>query len=206
MKKTIILDFDYTLFDAATFKTALAQSLKSFNIDEKLFFKTYKEIRYDNGKEIDYKPDKHLEKLAAITHNDFNILSKAYFKILDNCQKYLYLDSLAFIKKQIANHEKLILLTFGNPEFQEKKVLSCNLEKYFTEIFYTDKPKITLAHEIIDTDNTIFINDNPREIQELQQIYKHAKFVLIKRKNGKKYNHDYDFDQVKVIYNLNELE
>lgn len=50
------------------------------------------------------------------------------------------------------------------------------------------EPSLAICYKIPDTKNTIFINDNPKEILELKKIFKKAKFIQISRIGGKKYN------------------
>ncbi len=184
--KTIIFDFDYTLFDAGKFKIDLANSLKNFNISQKQFLETYKKLRDNHQKE--YKPLEHIKILSNITGKKESEIKKAYFKVIENCKKYLYSDSLPFLKKLQATGYKLILLTFGNIEFQKLKVGYSGTCEYFDEMYFTDKNKAHLKDKIPDNKNTIFINDNPHEIEALMKIYKNAEFILIKRTGGKKYD------------------
>lgn len=185
--KTIVLDFDYTLFDAAKFRGDLGASLIKLGIDEKFFSETYKQVRYREGKESDYQPDKHLQILADKTDTDYLKLKDTYYQVIGEAKEYLYPDTLDFLKKMKQENNKLILLTFGNPEFQKLKVQNSGIGKYFEEIYYTDGSKTSLAHKITDDPNVTFINDNPHEILELKSIYPQATFIQISRTNGKKY-------------------
>ena len=199
-KKTIILDFDYTLFDAKKFRKDLVSCLACFDIDEKLYTKTYNKIRYRGGKEADYLPIKHLKHLARLTNNNYQDLKKEYDKVIDKCIKYLYSDVLLSLKKLQATSYKLILLTFGNPEFQKMKIDNSKIKKYFNKIYYTDKNKTDFVKEIPDNENMVFINDNPNEIVALQKIYKKAKFIQIQRIEGKKYS--LKIKKILIIKNL----
>lgn len=200
----MVLDFDYTLFDAKKFRTALSGSLKQFTITNAMFEDTYKQTRYKNNKEIDYQPKKHLKLLAEKTNNDFKLLSNVYNNVVDNCFVFLYSDVLNFLQRCKNKNYKLILLSFGNPNFQESKVSGAQIKKYFNELLFTDKNKTALAHKIPDNGNVFFINDNPKEITDLQSIYQKAKFYLIKRPNSKNYN--FKIENVSTISELARIK
>jgi len=185
--KIIILDFDYTLFDAKKFKNYLAKSLQIFGVNKKLWQETYDQIRYRSNKEADYSPKKHLKILAAKTNNQLSDLKTAYDKIINNCAKFLYADSLDFLQKLQAKNLRLILLTFGNPSFQRQKIRASGINKYFKKIFCTNKDKFKVSNQIPNADNALFINDNPDEITKLQKIHPKADFIQIKRPNAKKF-------------------
>lgn len=185
--KTIILDFDYTLFDAKNFKKDLAECLKIFGVDEKLWLETYNKIRYRNNKEADYIPAWHLEILAKKTKNNYKDLEKSYNQVINNAHKYLYADTFNFLKNLKKQKYTLYLLTFGNPRYHKIKIKSAGIDKYFKKIFYTAKDKFQVSDKIPGVDEAIFINDNPNEIVSLKKIHPNARFIQIKRSNGKNF-------------------
>ena len=58
----------------------------------------------------------------------------------------------------------IYLLTFGDYNYQLKKIKSCKIENYFKKIIITqDKTK-----ENIDYKNSIFIDNNPYDLNKLR--------------------------------------
>lgn len=181
--KPIIIDFDYTLFNAGKFKKALSKSLKNFGIYEKIWQRTYRFSKKLN-KNNEYIPNTHLEILAKKYNCAKNDLQKSYDKIISKTNRFFYSDTLATLKKLSKNH-KLYLLTFGDIGFQKQKIQSSKIEKYFQKIITTNQNKEKIAHDIPDIENAIFINDNPKEIIELKKVYPAAEFIQIVRRGGK---------------------
>lgn len=151
---TIIIDFDHTLFNAQAFKRDLSKAL---NI-KKLY------------KNNDYK--KQLKNFSQQQQHKF-------LKILKNSKKYLYKDSIPFLKK----YKNIILLSKGQPSFQKIKIKNCNMDKY-VKIKTVSKSKINFIKSIKNKKNIIFINDRGKEIDEIKKVFPALTAVWIRRSNG----------------------
>ena len=57
------------------------------------------------------------------------------------------------------------MLTWGNNEYQLDKINCANITKYFYELIITKEYKFELD---IDYKNSIFIDDNPRDLKGLK--------------------------------------
>ncbi len=182
--RSIIFDFDYTLFNAGAYKKALSKSLEAFGINQKIWQKTY-EISKKLNKNNEYIPNTHLEILAEKYNCNLQDLQKAYEKVIKKTNKFFYSDSIATLKK-LSKNNKLYLLTFGDVNFQKQKIHASGTEKYFQKIIITNQDKHTLKNiGIPDIKHALFINDNPKEIIELKKNYPDAEFIQIIRRNGK---------------------
>ena len=76
------------------------------------------------------------------------------------------------------------MLTYTSDDnlvYQKKKVNGCNIAKYFHKIIYTTANKYTLD---IDYKNSIFIDDNPKELIGLAETQAY-KIIRIKRTDCK---------------------
>lgn len=187
MSRTIILDFDYTLFDAKKFKKALAKSLVPFGIDEKTWRITYEQSKFCHGVKKEYLPEKHLKTLANRFNLDFEKLKSAYLPVIKKTVVFIYPDTILFLEKLKGEKNELYLVTYGNPTWQEQKIKTSGIGKYFKKIICTDRKKFETTCKIPGADEALFINDNPNEIAALKIIHPKADFIQIKRSNGKKF-------------------
>ena len=113
-----------------------------------------------------------------------------------NLKEFLYEDSIPFLEKY--KDYNLVLLTKGDYEYQEFKVLKTNLSKYFKEKIITEKEKGDLE---IDYQKGIFIDDNPREIES---IMKNNPYLVIRMKRGKYKDIEIDLD-IENVSSLSEI-
>ena len=105
-----------------------------------------------------------------------------------NLKNYLYPDVIPFLEKY--QDKNLILLTHGDYDYQLFKIRESKIVKYFKEIKITDNYKGLLK---LDYQNSIFIDDNPKEIESLlKNPIKPLKIIRIKR--GKYKNLDQFLD------------
>jgi FMN phosphatase YigB (HAD superfamily) len=204
LDKKLVLDFDYTIFDAKKFKNDLAQSMKCFGVSSNLFFKTYREVRFKNNQEFDYDPKKHLEIISQTVNHSCEKLSITFYSTLNNCPNYLYEDVIVFLENSKKNNHQIMLLTKGNIEFQKLKFKHCDIDRFFDNKFFTDTKKTYFKDRIADSPNTIFVNDRIDEILSLQKIYSQAQFYCICRSGFKPSN--IRSKRVKWVHNLKQLE
>ncbi len=111
-------------------------------------------------------------------------------------KEFLYEDSIPFLEKY--KDYNLVLLTKGNYEYQEFKILKTNISKYFKEKIITEKEKGDLE---IDYQKGIFIDDNPREIES---IMKNSPYLVIRMKRGKYKDIEIDLD-IENVSSLSEI-
>lgn len=104
-----------------------------------------------NKKDIDQQED-YLEIEKAI--NDGRMC-------IDN---HLYADTIPFLEK-IAPYHELYILTFGWDKFQLLKINNSSIIKYFKEVIVV--PKKRKGELELDYVNSIFIDDNPRELNSI---------------------------------------
>jgi len=126
-------------------------------------FKKHADILRDMNYEI---PDSTVDDLNNLTNKNYNDFQAERF--------------LIDIKK-ISN--KLILLTAGKKEFQQKKINSTGLDKYFDEIVIIDGGKSQKIVDIAGQSNKIlFVNDN---LSENLKIKEDLPYVLVVAKKHK---------------------
>ncbi|MFH0956101.1 MAG: NIF family HAD-type phosphatase [Candidatus Falkowbacteria bacterium] len=174
----IIFDLDYTLLDTEKFKKKMADifSQEDFKADYEKYFKKqginfdfdeYLAILNDEGR-IDNKREKklRLEIEELISHIDNYLRPDA-----ENVLKY-FKDSGA----------ELILITFGNKKWQERKVKNLTIAKYFDNIIYEEQEKYKSEYlkSLSDgKEEILIINDNLSEANEILKILKRGELHLV---------------------------
>jgi len=104
------------------------------------------------------------------------------------------------LEKQYLKHNNN-LLTYGNKEYQNKKIINSNIAKYFKDIIITEDSKSNLKINFL---NSIFIDNNPKEITSFYN--KGARHLIRVRKENDNYsNFDLYLDNVLEIKNFDEL-
>ena len=175
---TYYIDFDNTLFDTVSFYNDLKLIMNDYGIDEKIIKKYHIDNKgiYSPLKLIDYCIEK------KIANN--NIISEV-MKHFDNAKKYLYNDAEDFLMRIKSNENKLVLLTYGDFDYQQKKIKPCLIEKYFDEIIITDKEKYSLD---LDFKNGVFVDDNCKVIKGILTRNPY-KVIRVKRINNPRSKH-----------------
>ena len=180
------IDFDNTLFNTESFYNDLLKIIKKYNISKKDIDLYYK----DNLSNELFNPIKIINNL--IKDKNINKEIKNFFKDLS---KYLYKDTIDFLEF-IKNDNELILLTYGDFEYQNLKVNKSLIKEYFNKIIVTSKNKGELD---LDYKNSIFIDDSKEQIEGL--LRKNAKVIRIKREGSKHFN-----DAINEVKEYNNLK
>lgn len=188
---TYYIDFDNTIFDTVSFYNDLKNVMHRYGINDDIIDK-YQHISC-------YSPLQLIDDLIEKNAVDESILIDID-KIFDKAEDYLYQDALLFLEK-VKTNNKLVLLTYGNKTYQERKINSSKIQDYFNEIIITDKSKASLE---LEYKNGIFIDDNTDVLQELL-IRKPSKLIRIKRVNNPRSNVVINNDFIEEYKDFNEI-
>ncbi|MFH1192200.1 MAG: HAD hydrolase-like protein [bacterium] len=173
----IIFDLDYTLLDTESFKKGLAEAL---GLTTGQFNNSYK--KYFKERAIPYNIDQHIAYLASVsveTGEAAKLRLKDFFSTID---KYLFADAESVLGKLKLGGHKLVLLTYGDVEWQKQKFNNLKIKKYFAEIIYTDKGKGDvgeLRRMAEERKDVLIVNDNARESLEIKKKAEQAEIFLI---------------------------
>ena len=122
-------------------------------------------------------------------------------KYLENGEKYLYSDSNEFLLKMKHKNYNTSILTYGDINFQMLKLTPLSTCNIIDNIIITSNYKFLLD---LDYNNSIFIDDNPRDLMGLSQQGA-KKVIRVKRKNSKYYNSKLLNNEIPIFYNLEDL-
>lgn len=193
------IDFDYTMFDAMEFHKARYEEMKCYNISMEELKALEKEIPEKEGRliNLDDVYSKISEKYKLPKEE---VLGKIH-TIMDNCHKYLYEDTIEFLKYLKSRGHELYILTWGDKELQYQKIQKSGIEQYFEQIILTEEMKFNID---IDYKNGIFLDDNPRD---LEGLYKNNPIEVIRiKRNGAKYSDKPINIKIKEFATLKELQ
>jgi len=176
-----IIDFDDTLFDTHGFKMARLEALKGLGVSEELYWQTYNEAYKDDNELSTYSDKKHAQVLSLHGFNEgevFNKLDKISNQDIKNFLIPEVFDFLEFLKQQ---KQPMVLLSLGDPDFQEFKTSKTGVSKYFDRTFMVDDTKKHVLEELFSNgckQVVWFINDKPGETQRLLQEFPKMKVVM----------------------------
>lgn len=199
------IDLDDTLFSTYIFKKDIFGCFAMCGVTPEDYQTTYKQAVF--GPVVgyfDYTFKKHADILREMgyeipdqTVDDLNNLFKKDYK---DSQAEEFLVTL----KKVSN--KLILLTAGDKNMQQKKIDSTGLAKYFDEVVIIDGGK---GPKIIDiageAEKVLFVNDNL--IENLQIKNELPKVLVVAKKNPTLWTEeDYQTAGMPYFHTLNEIK
>lgn len=177
-----VIDFDDTLFDTDAFKQARGQALTKFNVPEDLYWQVYRETRNSSSGRFTYSNRRHAKELSKYGYDE-----SAIFNALDAvCQpnelrKFLINDAEVLLDTLKSLKHSLILLSLGDPDFQELKVKGTGLSVFFDRIFIINTVKenvLKVLFDFHDQTDVWFINDKVDETKQLLSRFTFLRPVL----------------------------
>ncbi len=192
----VVFDLDYTLLDTKKFKEGLIEVLE---ISPEIFAETYKIFRNDS--ETVYNFEKHIDYLVEqgelpIKRKD--IVKNNVEKFLEKIDEYLFPESVEVLKGLKKKNAELVLLTFGNKEWQQKKVDRLKIKKYFDEIILTDTDKEkSLDFLKSKREKKYIINDNAKECDLIKKVIPQSEIILVNGPYSDNIEHDFEIYKLK---------
>jgi len=176
MKKVIlVLDFDDTLFEAKRLKQDI------FSLFEKEFriARAVVEDVYTQSKHGGYSMEKHAALLQAqapdVSADKIRTAMEAFYTTM---QGYVFPDVLPVLERLKAKGVELILLTYGEHDFQSRKIAGTGLAQLCEKVVITTDAKSAAVkelfrdtHHMVTVDNTIeHLNDIKSALSEVETI------------------------------------
>jgi len=177
-----LIDLDNTLLDTAgSFKDARIAALSKLGISHDLYEESYLAARNTSEGNTVYNNFRHAKALSLFGFDEEKVLAELdNLNQPENIKKFLFPDALDFLEKLKKFEMPMLLLTLGNPEFQESKVKALGLEKYFDRIIFTDDSKADKVSEIMKTISNHpvwLINDRIKENLEVKERFPEIKIL-----------------------------
>lgn len=176
-----VTDFDYTLFDTSRLLEKMVSEFERFGIKREDYFSAYAASKKANGY-YDYKD--HLGRLAF--GQDYEAALEVVDAVLTTeSPQCLYPDALLFLKRVRDAGHMSFLLTFGQDDWQRKKVVSAQIDG-FLQVQTTVGSK-TAAFEALAQHNQpiTLIEDSGPNIDQIKTAYPAVTAVWVRRPTGK---------------------
>lgn len=179
------IDFDHTLYNTPLLTEGMLKALTLYICKDSTYeynniFETLKD-KFKRGTNNIYDIYKLIEYFAVKFNYNVTEATKIINDVISNGQKYLFDDSIPFLKWLKEQNHKIYILSYNENEvyFQAVKIAGSGLLKFVDGIFPTTSIKGTIP---LDFSKCIFIDDKPKD---LISIYKNKPFKIfrIRRKN-----------------------
>lgn len=187
MSKTIVWDFDYTLFDAATFKQDLEDAVTAQGVTPEQFRGAYLQVVKREGKTHDYDPDAHLELLADYfsASGGLEAARAGIDEALADTNRYLYNDVEKVLAEIREAGDRNVLVTLGNRGWQQAKVTNSGIEHLFDQVITVDEGKAEAIAGFAKEGEVVVVNDNGREMAAIREAVPDAEYILVDGPKGK---------------------
>ncbi len=201
-----IIDFDDTLLDTQKFKKERMKALLSLGVSEEIYWNSYSEARYDDENISTYCDKRH----ADILHYKYGFVKKEVLAKLDEVNKkmpeILFPEVFNFLEKLKQTGDSLVLLSLGEPSFQEFKVKLSGVDKYFDRLFFVDDTKQHVIGELLEKTedkHVWFIDNEIKQAVQMNRIYTKLRTVIKANEHVLKVK--YDLARLPYFYNLLDI-
>ncbi len=166
----LILDLDHTLLNTTAFKLALAESL---DLSAYEWEQAYTGFMRDNQL---FRVDDFLQGVTPVQR-------EAFFSVVEQLRKYLYPDTLPFLQSAHAAGHTITIVTFGDQDWQAKKLAGLQLPAYVQTIA-TSGTKVSALAELVN-DDTLVVDDRAIELEAIVAAYPQVVAYWMTRPEGK---------------------
>lgn len=174
----IIIDLDRTLLDSDALHEAMFQCCERQGIPRIELQTQQERIRKESPLFCFYRM---VEEHAINIQQDLSVLQETLRRLIDeDCSRFLFTDSLDFLERGIAYGWDCTLLTYGEHEFQSRKIRGSGLDRICHRTIVTQRPKWELPHVFRD-DRVLFIDDNSENIDRVKECFPHVFAIAVKR-------------------------
>lgn len=180
------IDFDSTLYETTRLSNDMLMALvnelcKVANKSEEDMFA---ELKAMFNRENIY----NIYKLAKYFANEYNLEEKFLVNVVEGViadgEKYVYPDSIAFLKMVKEKGHTVNILTYVAQEdltYQMSKLKGSGLSEYFDNVIITSSLKFNLD---LKYEEGIFFDDNPKDLTGIASRNPKA-LIRVRRKNNK---------------------
>lgn len=187
-KPAIVLDFDRVLFDTNAYIAGLRQAATDLGISKGDWEAAYQ----DRGEDRLVRLPRLIKNLAGRSERRAAKLQEAFDRETAESMWYLYADARTFLE-QFQDAAEVYLLTFGDPDLQNRKIDAVGIRDFFTRISVVEVAKADATDvPVPSVSQAIFINDNRKEMLDMARRYRWAKHLHINR-GGEEVPADFPF-------------
>lgn len=200
---TIIIDLDHTLLNTSLLKVKMFRALQQFGVSQELFDRTYEKTVSRDERQYSYDAAVHGRNIAADLGKPelADPISQQLNRAIESTENLVYEDVFDFLQQARKAGAVIVLLTRGDPKWQQAKIEAAGLRKYVDRVVVAPESKGEVLRSQIRPDaQTFFVTDNAQEIDALEGIK--LKVIQLIRPEGK---YQQEAQDVPVCRTLNQV-
>ncbi|MFA6585827.1 MAG: hypothetical protein WCS86_01565 [Candidatus Paceibacterota bacterium] len=180
--KILVLDFDHNCYDTDAFLLFEIRNpmINNWNIPVVAW-----QEAYEKAAKVGYTLEVHREELIKIlNYEPFTLEDIRNFEKGMDFSKYLYFDVLPFLTAAKEKGYRTMLLSFGDPGWQDKKVKGVKLDKVMDVIKFTKEEgnkAETLIKYVKDCEKIIFVENNGLDLDAVHKILPRVDIYFMNR-------------------------
>ncbi|XLQ20336.1 MAG: hypothetical protein ACKUBY_00965 [Candidatus Moraniibacteriota bacterium] len=186
----IFVDFDNTIFDARhDFAEGLYNIFYLHGVNRGLYQKTYDSFARAIGENGElHSPKNHIVKIAGAMEMNINqkVFLQEISEFLENLEEFVFEDFYAFANQY--NKKDLIILSYGEYEFQKQKIAGSGIEQFFADTIITQEDKTVEIEKYMQNfpdELVVLIDDKLGYFENAKQSEINIKTVHIVRGDSK---------------------
>lgn len=197
-KSTIVVDFDRTIFDSDRLYQDLYSLCEEEGISRNVLNPADALVPPDN---LLFNFFLMIQCSQAITVDQATVAIKRMGSFVQNeggC--YVFADVIPFLRSVIDDGLQVIVLTYGDHQFQTAKFVGSKLSSFCNRFLVTSEAKWRRS-EIFDSPSVFFLDDNPKNIDGVKEKFPQVSAVEVKRE-GTKYQSAHSLHADLVVHQL----
>ncbi|MBI4407303.1 MAG: HAD hydrolase-like protein [Candidatus Kerfeldbacteria bacterium] len=167
---TILIDLDYTLLDTQAFSTALGTSL---GLSHTEWVQVYNQFVKDNG----------LFSARDFLRGVESDKSKQFYQVVKQIRRYLYSDTVEFLKQVEQKKYTCVLMTVGEDSWQKDKLTNLRLPAFIQTSIIQDRKANHLADYY--EPGMLIVDDRAIELEPIAAQFPETHCYWITRSGGK---------------------
>jgi FMN phosphatase YigB (HAD superfamily) len=184
----IFIDFDDVIFNTKKYKNDFERLFEKHGISRDLLKKYYADPD-DQFKAKTFNPWRQIERISKESNFDKGGLLIDIDNFIQDLSAYIFPDVFDFTLQFGA--ENLLVVSFGDGEFQAKKITGSGIRAQIKNIIVTQDLKSIAIEKIIEKENInpeekmFFIDDRAGQIENVKKIFPEMNTFLLNRKEGR---------------------
>lgn len=185
-EQVLVLDFDHTCYDTDDFllNEIRHPMLSDFVVSEKDWEKAYEE-----AVKTGYSIEKHFKKITEITNIAFSEDKIRHLLESMNFSRYLYPDTLHVLARAKEKKFDIVILSFGDMSWQDKKVSGSGLDKIVDIVEYVITDECNAKAAVVGNlrnnyKKVIYVDNKGANLDKVYENYKDVSTYFINRSIG----------------------
>lgn len=178
----LIFDFDHTVFDMTEMHKSLKDSVVGLGVSKEHYQDAYNDVtQWKMFTLSDFS-----QRISRDAGVDAQQIERAFDSVAKESFLYIYDDVESHFERLKTAGHKIYLLSWGDADWQEKKIKESGLMKHCEEVVSIPEIKASYIREKHpESDCLVLIDDRPAELKAVLKHEPHMKVIRVRRENGK---------------------